>query len=187
MADTDEPDVDPTETDDSPEETDVPETDKDEPEKDEFDADRAKAKIRKANSEAQRLRARLKELEPLAAKAKELEDANKSETEKLIEDRDASKSRADSAEMRATKFSIALEHAPESATVKQIQSVAKRLSGSTEEELEADAVELYEMFGASAKKPQQRKPTEKLRGGSDPDEPIEETDPRKLADLIRGK
>lgn len=48
-----------------------------------FDAARAQAKIRKANQEAANLRKRLRELEPLAAKAKELEDAEKTETERL--------------------------------------------------------------------------------------------------------
>lgn len=48
-----------------------------------FDAARAQAKIRKANQEAANLRKRLKELEPLAAKAKEIEDAQKTEAERL--------------------------------------------------------------------------------------------------------
>jgi len=48
-----------------------------------FDRARAEAKIRKANSEAKSLRERLKELEPLAQKARELEDAQKSEAERL--------------------------------------------------------------------------------------------------------
>lgn len=48
-----------------------------------FDRKQAEAKIRKANSEAANLRKRLKELEPLARKAKEFEDAQKSESERL--------------------------------------------------------------------------------------------------------
>ena len=168
-------------TTDSPEEPEAP-ADK----ADEFDAERAKEKIAKANREAQNLRARLKELEPLAAKAKELEDANKSDNEKLIEDRDGHKSRADTAEAVAKKLNIALEAAPEGATIAQVRAVAKRLSGSTDEELAADAEELYELVGATAKPKVARKPAEKLRGGTDPDEPVEETDPRKLAAAIRG-
>ena len=50
-----------------------------------FDRKQAEAKIRKANSEAANLRKRLKELEPLARKAKEFEDAQKSEQERLNE------------------------------------------------------------------------------------------------------
>jgi hypothetical protein len=48
-----------------------------------FDAARAQAKIHKANQEAANLRKRLRELEPLAAKAKQLEDAERTETERL--------------------------------------------------------------------------------------------------------
>ncbi|MGW7688820.1 hypothetical protein ACWGMA_07990 [Streptomyces asiaticus] len=50
-----------------------------------FDRRQAEAKIRKANQEAKNLRQRLKELEPLARKAKEFEDAQKTETERLTE------------------------------------------------------------------------------------------------------
>jgi membrane protein involved in colicin uptake len=59
-----------------------------------FDRARAEAKIKKANSEAENLRKRLKELQPLAAKAKELEDAQKSEQERLTEQLTAAEERA---------------------------------------------------------------------------------------------
>lgn len=59
-----------------------------------FDRARAEAKIKKANSEAKSLRERLKELEPLAKKAKELEDAQKSEQERLAEQLTAAEERA---------------------------------------------------------------------------------------------
>ncbi|MCX5202484.1 hypothetical protein OG897_13630 [Streptomyces sp. NBC_00237] len=59
-----------------------------------FDRARAEAKIKKANSEAKSLRERLKELEPLARKAKELEDAQKSEQERLSEQLNAAEERA---------------------------------------------------------------------------------------------
>jgi membrane protein involved in colicin uptake len=48
-----------------------------------FDRARAEAKIKKANSEAENLRKRLKELQPLAKRAQEQEDAQKSEAERL--------------------------------------------------------------------------------------------------------
>lgn len=50
-----------------------------------FDRKRFEAELRKKNSEAANLRKRLKELEPLAAKAREYEDAQKSETERLTD------------------------------------------------------------------------------------------------------
>lgn len=59
-----------------------------------FDRARAEAKIRKANSEAKSLRDRLKELEPLARKAQELEDAQKSEQERLNDQLTAAQERA---------------------------------------------------------------------------------------------
>lgn len=170
---------------DEPEEDSQEETEKPEPGKsDTFDADRAKAKIAKANQEAANLRKRLKELEPLALKAKELEDANKSETEKLSEDRDGHKGRADKAESSLRKITVALDAAPEGASLAQVRAVAKRLSGDTDEELAADAEELFELLGAAAKPKVPGKPKENLKGGNDPDEPVEETDPRKLAELI---
>lgn len=59
-----------------------------------FDRARALAKIKKVNSEAENLRLRVKELEPLAKKAKELEDAQKSEQERLTEQLTAAEERA---------------------------------------------------------------------------------------------
>ncbi|MGW7087513.1 hypothetical protein ACWGH2_29010 [Streptomyces sp. NPDC054871] len=50
-----------------------------------FDRKKFEAELRKKNSEAANLRKRLKELEPLARKAKEFEDAKKSETERLTD------------------------------------------------------------------------------------------------------
>lgn len=48
-----------------------------------FDRKQAEAKIRKANSEAQNLRKRLKELEPKAAELQAIKDAEKTESERL--------------------------------------------------------------------------------------------------------
>jgi chromosome segregation ATPase len=171
------PDVEPDE--DSPEETPKPED-----KGDTFDAERAKAKIAKANQEAANLRKRLKDLEPLALKAKELEDANKSELEKLTEDREGHKGRADKAETSLRKLTVALEAAPEGASLAHVRAVAKRLSGDTDEELAADAEELYELLGSKATPKVPGKPKEALKGGGDPDEAPEETDPRKLAEMI---
>ncbi|HCA85765.1 MAG TPA: hypothetical protein DEQ61_09860 [Streptomyces sp.] len=75
-----------------PQETTAPEAEVTEEEP--FDRARAEAKIKKANSEAENLRKRLKELQPLAAKAKQLEDAQKSEQERLTEQLTAAEERA---------------------------------------------------------------------------------------------
>ncbi|MER7623944.1 hypothetical protein [Streptomyces sp. NPDC126503] len=58
-----------------------------------FDRKRAEAALRKKNSEAENLRKRLKELEPLARKAQELEDAQKTEQQRLAEQLTAAQER----------------------------------------------------------------------------------------------
>jgi hypothetical protein len=115
---------------------------------------------------------------------KKYEDANKSEAERLQEERDSHKTRAEKAETALKCREIAEERAPEHATVAQIKAVARRLSGDTDEALEKDADELFALIAPTpptAKTPQ--KPKERLRGGSEPDADVEETDPRKLAAL----
>lgn len=120
-----------------------------------------------------------------AAALKKYEDANKSEAQRLEEERDSHRTRAEKAEAALRRRDIAEQRAPEHATPAQIRTVAKRLAGDTDEEMEKDADELFAAFApapATAKTPQ--KPKERLRGGSEPDEDIEETDPRKLAALL---
>lgn len=149
--------------------------------KEPFDQERALAKIRKANQEAEGLRKRLKDLEPLAAKAKELEDANKSDNEKLTERLTSAEKAAASASAELLRLRVGLR---KGLTEKQ----AKRLVGETEEDLEADADDLLDSFAAK-KDPETpkvpTKPKERLRGGGEPNEEPEETDPRKLAAGIR--
>jgi hypothetical protein len=115
----------------------APEAEEQQPEP--FDPERAQAKIKKANQEAANLRARLKELEPLAAKAKELEEAGRSDLEKLT-------ARAESAEReraelatRALRLEVAFEKGLTPAQ-------AKRLVGTSREELEQDADEILRDF-----------------------------------------
>src|SRR5690606_18429359 len=64
---------------------------------------------RKARRDAE---ARLKELEPLAKKAKELEDAQKSESEKLNEKLTLAEGKARESETAALRLEIALDKAP---------------------------------------------------------------------------
>lgn len=121
-----------------------------------------------------------------AAALKKYEDANKSESERLQEALSQHQSRAEKAEAALRRREIAEQRAPEHATVAQIKAVAKRLSGDSEDDLEADADELFALL-APAPEPKAKtpsRPKERLRGGGDPDEEPEETDPRKLAALI---
>lgn len=104
-----------------------------------FDAERAAAKIKKANDEARNLRSRLKELEPLAQEAERLREANKTEQQKLADRAEAAEKRAQELESRALRLEVASEKGLNAAQ-------AKRLVGSTREELEADADELLATF-----------------------------------------
>jgi len=126
-----------------------------------------------------------RELEAARLKLKEFEDQGKSESERLQEERDSHKSRAEKAEAALKRREVAEDRAPEHATPAQIRAVAKRLAGDTDEELEKDADELFALLApAPTGSKTASRPKERLRGGSEPDEDVEETDPRKLAALI---
>lgn len=126
------------------------------------------------------------ELDALRRKLDKYESANKSELQRLIEERDSLKAELGKISSVSKRRDIAEELAPEHATARQIKMVAQYLRGSTDEELEASAEELFAHFAPEppkARTPQ--RPKERLRGGGEPDEEPEESDPRKLADLIR--
>lgn len=156
------------------EETEVEETDESEDE--EFDAERARKKISKANREAKNLRERLKKFEEAEAKRK---DAEKSDLEKAAERAEAAEKRAAELELNALRNEVALSKGLTAAQ-------AKRLQGSTKEELEDDADDLLETFGASKETTNKRKAT-KLRGGSNPDEDKKPFDAAELAKKLRSR
>lgn len=116
---------------------------------------------------------------------KKYEDANKSEAERLQEAVSSHQSRAEKAEAALKRREIAEQAAPEHASAKQIAQVAKRMAGDDDDALEADARELFEWIApapTASKTPS--RPKERLRGGAEPDEAPDETDPRKLAAAI---
>lgn len=129
--------------------------------------------------QAERDRAKAAEERAKAAEAKiaEAERAKLGETERLALERDEHKTGREKAESKLLRYEVAMEKGLTAAQ-------AKRLSGGTREELEADADELIEMFGGKAAPPPPGKPRENLRGGGDPTDEPEETDPAKLAALI---
>lgn len=114
----------------------------------------------------------------LAAKLKEYEDRDKSDSEKAADSLAAAEKRANEAEARALRLEVA---AAKGLTPAQ----AKRLVGGTKEELEADADEILELLGGGGAKPvPSNKPKPDLRGGGDPTEEPDELDPKKLAQFI---
>lgn len=105
-----------------------------------FDPARARAALEKKNREAQGLRQRLKELEPLAQKARELEEAQKTEAQKAAEARAAAERERDAARAEALRYKVGLAKGLPA-------DLAVRLQGSTEDELAKDADRLLELLG----------------------------------------
>lgn len=90
-------------------------------------------------AERRNARAAAKERDALAARLKEFEDRDKSEADKAIERAAAAEARVAELESQATRLEVAFENGLTPAQ-------AKRLVGSTREELEADAKELLATF-----------------------------------------
>lgn len=125
-----------------------------------------KAALRKANKEAETLRLKLKEYE----------DRDKTEVDKLNERLALAERRA----LDAERLEVALEKG-------LTRTQAKRLVGTTREELEADADELIADLGATnePRPSPTQKPQERLKpGNNDPDAPVDETDVKKLGERM---
>ncbi|MGH3585435.1 MAG: hypothetical protein ACRDQ0_03840 [Pseudonocardia sp.] len=71
-----------------------------------FDRKQAEAKIRKANSEAQNLRKRLKELEPKAEELQRIKDAEKTESERLNDQLEAAKTQIAKTRQRLVRSQV---------------------------------------------------------------------------------
>ena len=159
------------------------------PPEDKADPDKSATDERDWKAEAERWKKLSRQNEAAAkqraAELKKYEDQNKSDAERLQEALSEHQTRAQKAEAALKRREIAEARAPEHATIAQIKAVAKRLAGESDDDLEADADELFALLApapATAKTP--ARPKEKLKGGAEPDEAPAETDPRKLAALI---
>lgn len=128
---------------------------------------------RKARREAE------KQLTELQKRLKEIEDKDLSEVDKLRKQVAELTSERDGHALKALRLEVAAAKGLSPAQ-------AKRLVGSTKEELEADADEILEAFPAKngATPPPTNKPSPSLRGGNDPTEEPDELDPKKLAEFI---
>ena len=142
-----------------------------------------------ARKHEQRAKDSHEELEKLKAEG----DTSKTELEKINERLAAAEKRAEAAEIEGRRFQVA-------AAKKLTPAQAKRLQGTTLEELEADADDLIEAFtppdtgdskdgdDTEPKTTGGGKPKERLRPGADTSaEPEGEDDPRKLADAIASR
>lgn len=134
---------------------------------------------------AQRYKRQLDEARPALQRLTELENASKSELERANEAARTALARAEQAELRALRMEVAARKGLTDAQ-------ARRLQGSTEEELEADADELRAAFAPKEPPPPEeslpladRRPTPRLRPGAVPEAGPVETDPRKLAAQIK--
>lgn len=96
--------------------------------------DRTRAALKNANKEAETARLRLKEID----------DAGKSETERMAAELAAERARADAAEASLVRLEVASEKGLTPAQ-------ARRLVGATRDELVADADELLSTFGPAPK------------------------------------
>lgn len=132
--------------------------------------------------------AKLKEYEPLVAKARELEEAQKTETQKLTEQLQAMSGERDTASTELAQLKAALAAAPAGMDGPTVLSMAARLRGSTPEELAADAAAFFQQVGQPAAPVQQpapvpgngqTTPVEQLRPGALP-----APQPASLADQI---
>lgn len=137
-----------------------------------------KAEAEKWKALARKHEAQAKANAEKAKKLDELDEADKTEAQKAADRAAAAEKRAEEAEIRALRIEVA-------ASKGLSPSQAKRLVGTTREELESDADEFLESIRSDdAGKPPGGKPKEDLRGGGTPSEEPEEMDPRKLADLV---
>lgn len=128
-----------------------------------------------------------KALRDAEARIKDLEDKGKTAEQQVAEKLAGLEKRADEADARALRAEVAQAKGLNAAQ-------AKRLAGTTREELEADADDLLASFkpvdddGEKDKKETTRparRPTETLKGGTDPGgDTAVETNPAKLAESV---
>lgn len=102
--------------------------------------------LHKANKEATELRLKLKAQDDMEAKLREYEDRDKSDSQKLQEERDALKTERDQLRSENLRRDVADEKGLTPAQ-------ARRLVGTTREELEADADAVLEDFPVTTPKP----------------------------------
>lgn len=125
-------------------------------------------------AEAKKWEGRAKENSSAAARLQALEDANKSELQKLQEQLDAVKATAAESSGALQRLQVALDQAPPGMSMEDVRWVAGRAQGATPEELAADVAELFTRLTPATSTPQAnglRTPVEQLRSGALPATP----------------
>lgn len=89
---------------------------------------------------------RAKENADAAKELEELKAADKSESQRAADKAAAEAKRANEAEARELRLEVAIDKAPDGMGIAQIRKLAKRLTGTNRDELEADADELFSDF-----------------------------------------
>jgi hypothetical protein len=126
------------------------------------DIEKVKADRDKWKTEARKWEDRAKENSGAAAELKKLQDASKSEEQKRSDDKKAAEDRAAKAETDLVRLRIATRKG-------LTEAQARRLVGTTEEELEKDADELLKSFKPNeepAGNGVTRRPRESMRPGT---------------------
>lgn len=148
--------------------TDQPQNDQpDAPEGDEPDADALKAEVEKWKGLARKHEQTAKSNAAAARKLVELEEADKSELQRAQDAAKAAEERAKAAELNLARANVALRK-------NLTEAQAKRLQGTSEEELEADADDLLALLKPAnddEREPDMglpRRPQERLRPGARP-------------------
>lgn len=104
----------------------------------------ARASLEKANKEAAKFRAQVRELQPKAGKYDELEAAKKSEQQRLTEAQLAAEQRAQEAETKLLRHDVAASKGLDPRYVGYV-------TGSTQEEVEASVEKVKTDFGATSR------------------------------------
>lgn len=150
----------------------------------------ARAEIEKLRKESAGYRTKLREAEPLAKRAKELEEASKSELEKLNDRNVLAEQRAVAAELKSLRLEVAHAKGLTPAQAKRLDPTL-----TTREDLESDADELLAAIGPAKPPPGDPKPDPSGRPkesmgsvplpGGDKIRVDESDDPRELAKRIK--
>jgi len=141
-----------------------------------WDEDTFRKTLTKKNNEKS-LRQRLKELEPLANKAKEFEEASKTEAQKLTESLEGERRARESAEAKLIRYEVGADKGVP-------PHLMRFLSGATREEIEEAADVLVKELGNGKASKTPGKPPERVAGGT-ASVPEDDLNPLELIQKVR--